>query len=146
MEFAIAEQTVADHELETAMARLVPQLTEQSPPPDAAQLKAIVASPAVRLLCARDGAGRIVGTLSLILVPLPTGLRARIEDVVIDADARGLGVGQTLLLDAIKRARSAGARDLDLTSRPSRENAIRLYQTLGFQPRQTTVYRHLLSE
>ena len=135
----IAEQV--DDELVAAFERLVPQLSRSSPPPDREQLEEIIASPASFLLVARDDAGRISGSLTLVLFRIPTGLRAWIEDVVVDSEARGQGVGEALSLFAIDVAAERGARSVDLTSRPSREAANRLYQRLGFEPRETNVYR-----
>ena len=123
-----------------AMAQLVPQLSSSNPPPSAAALQEIVDSDAVRLLVARDERG-VVGTLTLVLFRIPTGVRAWIEDVVVDEGARGSGVGRSLNEAAIERALTAGAVSVDLTSRPSREDANRLYQRLGFEPRDTNVYR-----
>ena len=88
-----------------------------------------------------DADGRILGSLTLVVFPIPTGIRAWIEDVVVDEAARGRGVGEALNRAALDRARAAGARTVDLTSRPSREAANRLYQRIGFQPRDTNVYR-----
>jgi ribosomal protein S18 acetylase RimI-like enzyme len=85
--------------------------------------------------------GRIVGTLTLVMVPIPSGLRARIEDVVVDSEARGLGIGGRLTAAAIAKARAAGARTLDLTSRPDRGSAGRLYERLGFRQRDSRLYR-----
>ena len=96
------------------------------------------------LLVARDPSGRVVGSLTLALFRVPTGLRAWIEDVVVDESARGAGVGEALVADAVERAQQAGARSVDLTSRPSRESANRLYRRLGFEERTTNVYRHTL--
>lgn len=83
----------------------------------------------------------IVGTLTLVMVPVPSGLRARVEDVVVDAAARGHGVAGLLMHKALQIAREAGARTVDLTSRPDREAANRLYERLGFRVRESTVYR-----
>jgi len=94
----------------------------------------------VTLLMARDR-GEVIGTLTLVLFRIPTGIRAWIEDVVVDEGARGSGVGRSLNEAAVKRALAAGAVTVDLTSRPSREDANRLYRKLGFEPRQTNVYR-----
>jgi ribosomal protein S18 acetylase RimI-like enzyme len=127
-------------ELVEAFARLVPQLSSSVAAPEAAALERIVAFPGNRLLVARSG-GAIVGTLTLVLFPIPTGLRARIEDVVVDQAARGQGVGEALSREAVRLATAAGARSVDLTSRPSREAANRLYRRLGFQQRESTVYR-----
>ena len=129
-------------ELVEAFVRLTPQLSSSSPPPDRTQLAEIVASPATQLLIARDDEATIVGSLTLVLFRIPTGVRAWIEDVVVDGAARGQGVGEALNRYAIDVAAERGARSVDLTSRPSREAANRLYQRLGFEPRQTNVYRY----
>ena len=136
----IREATEVDDDLIVAMARLVPQLSGSNPPPDATALGVIVSSEASVLLVAEDH-GVIVGSLTLALFRIPTGLRAWIEDVVVDESARGKGVGEALNLAALDRARAAGASTVDLTSRPSREAANRLYQRLGFEERSTNVYR-----
>ncbi len=136
----IYEATEVSDELVEAMARLVPQLSRSKPPPTAAELQEIIDSDAVRLLMARDHSG-VVGTLTLVLFRIPTGIRAWIEDVIVDEDARGSGVGRSLNEAAIERALAAGAVTVDLTSRPSREDANRLYQRMGFSKRETNVYR-----
>jgi ribosomal protein S18 acetylase RimI-like enzyme len=145
----VEEATEATPELVEALDRLVPQLSSSSPPPTAEQLAEIVASPSTVLFVARLGGegedqgrgGEIVGTLTLVLFRIPTALRAWIEDVVVDEGARGAGVGEALTLAALERAADAGARTVDLTSRPSREAANRLYTRLGFALRETNVYR-----
>jgi ribosomal protein S18 acetylase RimI-like enzyme len=145
----VEEATEATPELVEALARLVPQLSRSSPPPTAEQLAAVVASPATVLFVARLGGegeeqgagGQVVGSLTLVLFRIPTGMRAWIEDVVVDEAARGAGVGEALTLAALERAADAGARTVDLTSRPSREAANRLYSRLGFELRETNVYR-----
>jgi ribosomal protein S18 acetylase RimI-like enzyme len=85
-----------------------------------------------------------VGSLTLVTFRIPTGIRAWIEDVVVDESARGHGVGEALNQAAIEEARHKGAVTVDLTSRPSREAANRLYQRIGFTPRDTNVYRYSL--
>jgi ribosomal protein S18 acetylase RimI-like enzyme len=127
-------------ELVAAVARLVPQLSRSAPPPSAEELEEIVASPASSLFVATLG-GEIVGCLTLVIFRIPTGLRAWIEDVVVDESARGAGVGAALNQAALAEAGHRGVRTVDLTSRPSREAANRLYQRLGFVPRETNVYR-----
>lgn len=127
-------------ELVVAMARLVPQLSSSSPPPDAEVLATIVGSPACHLLLARDETG-VLGSLTLVVFPIPTGIRAWIEDVVVDGEARGKGVGDILNRHAVDLANSLGARTVDLTSRPTREAANRLYKRIGFVQRDTNVYR-----
>lgn len=136
----IYEATELTEELVEAMGRLVPQLSRSNPPPSATALQEIVDSDAATLLIARDHSG-IVGTLTLVLFRIPTGTRAWIEDVIVDEDTRGSGVGRSLNEAAIERALAAGAVSVDLTSRPSREEANRLYQRMGFSKRETNVYR-----
>jgi ribosomal protein S18 acetylase RimI-like enzyme len=131
---------VTDEAVE-AFRRLLPQLSRSAPPLDAAALAAIVASPSVTVLIARDD-DQIVGSLTVAMFPIPTGLRAWIEDVVVDESARGHGIGAILTKEAVRLAREAGARSLDLTTRPSREAAGRLYEREGFQQRETRLYRY----
>jgi ribosomal protein S18 acetylase RimI-like enzyme len=142
----IVEATEVTPELVEAFERLTPQLSSSNPPPSPDALAEIVASPASVLLLARVGGadGPIVGSLTLALFRIPTGLRAWIEDVVVDGEARGRGVGEALNRGALDRARQAGARTVDLTSRPSRQAANRLYQRIGFVERDTNVYRYAL--
>lgn len=137
----VEEVTKVDDEIVAAFERLVPQLSSSSPPPSERDLAAIVTSRSTVLFVARDG-GHIVGSLSLVLFRIPTGLRAWIEDVVVDEAARGKGVGEALNRAAIDHAAKAGAKTVDLTSRPSREAANRLYARLGFKQRNTNVYRY----
>jgi ribosomal protein S18 acetylase RimI-like enzyme len=137
----ISEATEVSPELIRAFERLIPQLSSSSPPPGAGALAEMVASPASVLLVAHDGTGSIVGSLTLAVFRVPTGLRAWIEDVVVDESARGAGAGEALVVAAIRRADAVGARTVDLTSRPSREAANRLYRRLGFETRSTNVYR-----
>ncbi|MEJ7799390.1 MAG: GNAT family N-acetyltransferase [Ilumatobacter sp.] len=130
-----------DDELVAAFADLIPQLSSSSPPPSAEVLQAIVDSPDSVLYIARVD-GRIVGSLTLAFYRIPTGLKAWIEDVVVGEAARGHGVGEGLNRAAIAEAGERGAKNVSLTSRPSREAANRLYQRLGFAPYDTNVYRY----
>ncbi len=133
--------TEVNDELREAMDRLVPQLSKSNPPPSDAALQEMIDSDASILFMCRDETG-ILGTLTLILFRIPTGIRAWIEDVIVDENARGKGVGRILNEAAIDHAFSAGAITVDLTSRPSREAANRLYQRIGFVQRDTNVYRY----
>ena len=128
-----------------AFARLIPQLSSSVAAPGRAALARIVASPATTLLIARVD-GKIAGSLTLALFEIPTGVRAWIEDVIVDEAARGRGVGHELILEALRLARDAGARTVDLTSRASREAAGRLYERAGFEQRSTRVYRYALAD
>ena len=130
----------ADDELVEAFGRLLPQLSRSATPLDRPAINRMLDHDANTLFVARVD-GRIVGTLTLVMVPIPSGLRARIEDVVVDSGARGLGIGSRLTEAAIEKARAAGARTLDLTSRPERDSAGRLYERLGFRQRDSRLYR-----
>jgi ribosomal protein S18 acetylase RimI-like enzyme len=140
----VAPVTAVDAELVAAMGRLVPQLSSSSPPVEAGDLAQVVGSPATTLFVARDGGGVIVGSLTLAVFRLPTGVRAWIEDVVVDGACRGGGTGAALVRAALAAAADAGVRTVDLTSRPDREAANRLYLRLGFEQRRTNVYRYAL--
>jgi ribosomal protein S18 acetylase RimI-like enzyme len=141
VEIQIADE--ATPELVAAFARLIPQLSKSSPPPTGVQLAEMIQSEASDVLVALVD-GVILGTLTLVTFRIPTGVRAWIEDVVVDDAARGHGVGDQLNRFALDLARAKGAKTVDLTSRPSREAANRLYQRIGFQLRDTNVYRFSL--
>jgi ribosomal protein S18 acetylase RimI-like enzyme len=135
----------ADPELYGALARLVPQLSSSASVPTAYDLETIVESPATTLFVAREADGQIVGSLTLAVFRTPTGVRAWIEDVVVDEAARGRGIATALIEASLETARRAEARTVDLTSRPGRGDANRLYQRLGFERRETNVYRLTLT-
>jgi ribosomal protein S18 acetylase RimI-like enzyme len=124
-----------------ACHRLIPQLSSSSAPISAKELEEIIESDTTVLFAARSGQ-EIVGLLTLTIFRIPTGVRAWIEDVVVDNQARGQGVGDALNRAALAEAERRGAKTVDLTSRPSREAANRLYQRLGFKQRDTNVYRY----
>lgn len=139
----VDEVSSLDDEVVAALERLLPQLSSSAPAPLAHQLREMVDSPATVLFVARQGDDhRVIGSLTLAVFRIPTGLRAWIEDVVVDSAARGRGVGSALVRAAVERAERMGSRSVDLTSRPSREDANRLYQSLGFVRRDTNVYRY----
>jgi ribosomal protein S18 acetylase RimI-like enzyme len=139
----IERVTIVTDELVAAIASLLPQ-TASSPVPTRAEIEVIVADPACTLLVAR--APMIVGMLTLAVFHTPTGCHAWIEDVVVDGAFRGRGIGEALTRAGLDRARELGVHEVNLTTRPSREAANRLYQRLGFQRRQTNVYRFPLDE
>ncbi len=137
---------IVDHptaEVVEALTRLLPQLSSATPP-DAAALATIMAAGSTLFVARADGV--IVGSLTLVLYRIPTGLKAWIEDVVVDEAARGHGVGAALNLAALDEARRRGAKAVSLTSRPSRAAANRLYQRIGFSVRDTNVYRLSLED
>jgi ribosomal protein S18 acetylase RimI-like enzyme len=124
-----------------AFARLLPQLSSSAKPLDAAAIKDVVSSPAVTVLVAKSD-DKIIGALSLVVFRIPTGVRAWIEDVVVDAAAGRQGTGTALVRAAVERARAAGVRTVDLTTRPARVAAGNLYERAGFTQRETRVYRY----
>jgi ribosomal protein S18 acetylase RimI-like enzyme len=145
MKIEVETAREADRELVEAFGRLLPQLSRSARPLDAEAVGRILGCDANTVLLARADS-RIVGTLTLVMFPAPAGLRARIEDVVVDGAARGHGVAGLLMQEALRIARESGARTVDLTSRPDREAANRLYERLGFRVRQPTVYRMSLDD
>lgn len=141
MSVVVEQATIANAELIEAFQRLIPQLSSSNPPPTQEELAEIISAPSTVLFIARLDE-HIVGTLTLATFRIPTGIRAWIEDVVVDSAARGHGVGEALNQAAILEAHHRGAITVDLTSRPSREAANRLYQRIGFVARDTNVYRY----
>lgn len=142
---SVRAATEVDDGLVEAFSRLIPQLSSSSPPPTAAELLSIIDNPNSVLFIAEldgdDDVRSVVGSLTLAFYRIPTGLKAWIEDVVVDESARGLGVGEALNVAAIDESRQRGAKNVSLTSRSSREAANRLYQRLGFEPYETNLYR-----
>lgn len=132
--------TRADDALVHAFQRLIPQLTNDNPPPTLDELAALVADASSTLLVARSSSQQIIGTLSLTIYRVPTGVRAIIEDVIVDVSARGQGVGQALLQRAVEIAKEKGAAGISLTSNPLRVAANRLYVKMGFVKRETNSY------
>lgn len=133
--------TAVDDELVAAFETLIPQLSSSSPPPGRDLLTELVDGADTVVFLARLG-GSIVGSLTLAFYRIPTGMKAWIEDVVVDDAARGHGIGRLLSEAALDVARERGAKNVSLTSRPSRESANRLYQRIGFNARETNVYRY----
>jgi ribosomal protein S18 acetylase RimI-like enzyme len=137
----IVEVTEYSDEVLTALNKLLPQLSSSAVLLSESALKEIISHPATHLLMAIEQ-GTYFGTLSLVIFPIPTGIRAWIEDVVVSEEARGKGVGQLLSNYAVELAASLGAKTVDLTSRPSRVAANALYKKVGFIQRETNVYRY----
>jgi len=140
----IEEVTSFDPELAASLRGLMSQLSPRAAPATDENVQEILDSPATRLLVARDD-GAVVGSLTLVMFRIPTGVGVWIEDVVVDEAARGRGIGEALLREAVELAARAGASRVNLTSTPDRVAANRLYQRLGFEPRTTNVYRLELS-
>jgi ribosomal protein S18 acetylase RimI-like enzyme len=136
---SIEQAHEATEELLAAIHRLIPQLTEARTPPTLEQLAEVVAGQTV-LVARDDEDGGIVGTLTLIMYRVSSGLKGRIEDVIVDSSARGQGVGEALVREGMARANEAKVLMLELTSMPYRDSANRLYKRLGFVRKPTNVY------
>ena len=143
MSVEIEVATAATPALRDALNRLVPQLSSSARPLTDDDVARLTSDPDVTLFVATND-GAIVGTLTLVVFAIPSGHRAWIEDVIVDSNTRGLGIGAALTLAAIDEGRRRGVRTIDLTSRPSREAANALYRKLGFEARDTNVYRLML--
>ena len=143
-EIEVSPARRVDDALIAAFNRLIPQLSRRAAVPTPDLIREIVEAQSNTVLIARDQRedGRIVGLLTLVVFRIPTGVRAWIEDVVVDEAVRGRGVAEALSQEAVRRALGLGARTVELTSRPSREAANRLYQRLGFVRRDSNVYRY----
>jgi len=134
----IEHVTTASDELVETIRALLPQLTEARTPPTLAQLQEVVSNQT--LLVARDDDGSILGTLTFVLYRVSSGVKGRIEDVIVDESARGKGVGEALVREGMRRANDAGVLMLELSSMPYRQAANRLYKRLGFVRKPTNVY------
>ena len=140
----IFEITEVDDFTLDAVNHLLPQLSQSAQPISSGSLQDLARSEATRLFMAKEG-NAILGMLSLVVFAIPTGIKAWIEDVVVDQSARGKGLGRALMNHALEEAKKCGVKSIDLTSRPSRESANQLYQSLGYDIRQTNVYRYKIS-
>jgi len=134
----IEHVTEASDELVATIHALLPQLTEARTPPTLEQLQDVVSNQT--LLVARDDAGGVLGTLTFVLYRVSSGVKGRIEDVIVDESARGQGVGEALVREGMRLANEAGVLMLELTSMPYRQSANRLYRRLGFVRKPTNVY------
>ena len=140
----VREITEYDSNVLNALHKLLPQLSKNADFPSEEFTRRIVNSDSSRLLVAEEN-DLVLGMLTIVIFPIPTGVRAWIEDVVVDESGRGKEVGEALSKKALMLAKSEGAKTVDLTSRPSREAANRLYQRIGFTPRETNVYRYAVN-
>ena len=141
----ILELKDADYEELESINELLPQLSSSAELLDIQRLKVLINSESTIVYIAQDERGKILGTLSLVTIEIPTGRKGWIEDVVVDQSARGKGIGKALMNHALEKAVKFGLKSVDLTSRPSREEANMLYQSLGYQKRETNVYRYNFS-
>jgi ribosomal protein S18 acetylase RimI-like enzyme len=141
----ISELTEASSSVLQSINELLPQLSSSAQVISMDRLSELVESDNTIIFLGTDDNGQILGMLSLIVMKIPTGNKAWIEDVVVDQTVRGKGMGKALMNHALERAKKLAVKSVDLTSRPSRESANMLYQSLGYQIRETNVYRHKVS-
>lgn len=141
----ISELTEATPSVLESINQLLPQLSSKASSLSMEQLLELTSSDSTLVFVCSNAVDEIIGMLSLVIMKIPTGRKAWIEDVVVDSKARGQGLGKALMDHALQEARERGVKVIDLTSRPSREGANRLYQSLGYQIRETNVYRYKLS-
>ena len=136
----IEAATEATQELLEALTALLPQLNPKLKPLTMERLSSVISDPATTLLVVSDGVG-IVGAAAVLVYATPAFVKARIEDVVVDESSRGKGVGEALVRRCIEVARERGAEIVELQSARWREVANRLYPRLGFQLRESNLYR-----
>ncbi len=136
----ISLQTTVTPQLIAAFEKLTPQLNTSLPLPAFKDLESIISSESTYLFTGEEN-GEIVGTISIVIYKIPSGMKAWIEDVIVDEAARGRGYGKELILFAVDFLKNKGIPSVNLTSAPSRVAANKMYQSLGFQLRDTNVYR-----
>ncbi len=126
-------------EIYEAFQRLMPQLSSVTPP-SRDGLQDLIDAPATTLLIARDADGEIVATVTLTCFRVPTGARAIIEDLVVDAESRAQGIATKLIRVCFDLAEHYGAKGVMLTSNSRRVSANQLYQKIGFKRWETNLY------
>ena len=84
---------------------------------------------------------QIAGMLTVGIYHSPTGGKAWIEDVVVDETFRGQGLSKLLVAHAIEFVKAQQIPSLMLSSNPKRIAANKLYQAMGFERKETNVYR-----
>ncbi len=143
----VSHTTELTDEIYDAFLRLIPQLSSVALP-TRDELSDLILADATTLLIARqnNGGKPIIGALTLVCFRVPTGLRAHIEDVIVDESARGQGVGESLMREALRLAKEYGANGVMLTSNPRRVAANRLYQKMGFKSWETNLYFYEFQE
>ncbi|MDD2246017.1 MAG: GNAT family N-acetyltransferase [Proteiniphilum sp.] len=140
----IKRLTHVDESIATAFKKLMPQLTGKEEYPSCEELEMVISKEDNYLFIATEE-DEVIGTLTLVFYRIPSGLKVWIEDVIVNENSRGKGVATALIWHALQVARDKGAKKVDLTSAIGRESANRLYQKLGFEQRETNVYRYHLS-
>jgi ribosomal protein S18 acetylase RimI-like enzyme len=142
----VTELNEVSNTVVSAFERLIPQLNPHCPLPSYEAILSMLSSGGIVVFLAWEGSGEseIIGTATLVTYETPTGQHGWVEDVVVDRQARGKGVGRALTEACLDKARLLGLREVNLTSRPEREAANRLYHAMGFEPRETNVYRYSL--
>jgi ribosomal protein S18 acetylase RimI-like enzyme len=144
MEVKIRRVTRFSKKVYNSVLHLLPQLDQAYPLPSAEHFRSVLRNPNNHFIIAEHGNKEIVGIMTLVTYSIPTGTKYWIEDVVVDESSRGKGIGKMLVIHAVDNAKSMGAKSVDLTSRPFRIAANQLYHRLGFELRETNLYRYLI--
>jgi ribosomal protein S18 acetylase RimI-like enzyme len=127
-----------------AILRLFQQLDSNSELPTKTHIEKILKSKNSHFFVVELENDQIVGMLTMGTYNTPSGIKVWIEDVVVDETQRGKGLGIALTLYAIDFAKTIGADAIELTSRPSRIAANKMYQKIGFIKRETNIYKYLV--
>lgn len=139
MKLEVRQVTEVTDSLLEAFGRLMPQLSPRLEAPSGERLRAVAANPSAALFTAESG-GAVVGALTLVWYDVPSGRKAWIEDVVVDAARRGAGIGEALVREALSRAAAVGVPRVMLTSSAARRAARALYRKVGFEEAETAVF------
>jgi len=142
MTIIIQKPTEMDEELFESILHLLQQLNIRHPLPTYSEVTDLLTSNISTLFVARypNITDPIVGMLTLAIFRVPSGIRAHIEDLVVDHELRNKGIAHALMTKALQSSRSIGANGVTLTSNSRRTSAIRLYESLGFKKWDTNLF------
>jgi len=128
-------------EIQDAIGKLSTQLTGKEYKVGKERIEAIISDENSHLIVALNDKGFVLGMATVGIYNSPTGKKGWIEDVVVDEGSRGQGIGENLINFAVEFAKNQQADVVMLTSKPERITANKLYKKLGFQLKETNVYR-----
>ena len=139
--YTISLLTSGDAQTAEALRLLIEQLTGRDSNFGEEELRQTLLDNASRLFVMRHE-GVIIGMLTLCIYHCPTARKVWVEDVVVDNAYRGQGLGKELMAYAIDYVeKNLAPCSLMLTSRPTRVAANALYRKIGFEPRETNIYK-----
>lgn len=130
----------ADKKILAVVNRLLPQLSRTAKSLSWRQFREMVTDKNNFFVGVWDGRN-MIGMGLVVFILTPVGLRARLEDMVIDEKYRGKGLGSILTRQLISEAKKRKARWIEFTSRKDRVATNNFYKKFGFKPRDTNVYR-----